>query len=181
MLCVVLILWILVFTLSLVSDAPTSSKMVLHFTTQTQYQVQSSFLQDVVVRLCPVIVHSICIPNSCIFLIAKTGLLRCCLYILWWRTGADGQQEAKARLVHQGFRDPDALAGRLETKSPPASWLVRQALLTIDATEDWQIAVAEVQTAFSPKYGKGTGLVHRVARTRRSTAGQCWTLPTYRT
>ena len=37
----------------------------LHFTTQTQHQVQSSFLLDVVVRLCPVIVHSICIPNSC--------------------------------------------------------------------------------------------------------------------
>ena len=52
----------------------------LHFTTHTQYQVQSSFLLDVVVRLCPVIVNSICIPNSCIFHIAKTGLLRCCLY-----------------------------------------------------------------------------------------------------
>ena len=52
----------------------------LHFTTQTQHQVQCSFLLDVVVRLCPVIVHSICIPNSCIFLIANTGLLRCCLY-----------------------------------------------------------------------------------------------------
>ena len=52
----------------------------LHFTTHTQCQVQSSFLLDVVVQLCPVIVHSICIPNSCIFHIAKTGLLRCCLY-----------------------------------------------------------------------------------------------------
>ena len=31
----------------------------LHFTTQTQHQVQSSILLDVVVRLCPVIVHSI--------------------------------------------------------------------------------------------------------------------------
>ena len=31
-------------------------------------------------RLCLVIVNSICIPNSCIFHIAKTGLLRCCLY-----------------------------------------------------------------------------------------------------
>ena len=54
----------------------------LHFTTQTQHQVQSSFLLDVVVRRCPVIVHSICIPNSCIFHIAKTGLLRCCLCTL---------------------------------------------------------------------------------------------------
>ena len=52
----------------------------LHFATQTQHQVQSSFLLDVVVRLCPVIVHSLCIPNSCIFLISTTGLLRCCLY-----------------------------------------------------------------------------------------------------
>ena len=30
--------------------------------------------------LVAVIVHSICIPNSCIFHIAKTGHLRCCLY-----------------------------------------------------------------------------------------------------
>ena len=52
----------------------------LHFTTQTQHQMQSSFLLDVGVRLRPVIVHSICVPNSCIFLIAKTSLLRCCLY-----------------------------------------------------------------------------------------------------
>ena len=45
MLCFVLILWILVFTSSLVSDASTSSKMVfrqLHFTTHTQHQVQNS-------------------------------------------------------------------------------------------------------------------------------------------
>ena len=52
----------------------------LHFTTQTQHQVQSSFVLDVVVRLGPVIVNSICIPNTCTFHIAKMGLLRCCLY-----------------------------------------------------------------------------------------------------
>ena len=52
----------------------------LHFTTHTRRQVQSSFLLDVVVRLCPVIVNSICIPDSCMFHIAKTDLLRCCLY-----------------------------------------------------------------------------------------------------
>ena len=55
----------------------------LRFTTQTQHQAQNAFLLDVVVRLCPVIVHSICITNSCIFLISKTGLLRCCLYTFW--------------------------------------------------------------------------------------------------
>ena len=39
----------------------------LQITTQAQNQVQSSFLLDVAVRLCPVIVHSICIPNSSLF------------------------------------------------------------------------------------------------------------------
>ena len=52
------------------------------FTTHTQYQVQSSFLRDVVVRLCPVIVHLVCIPNSCALHIEKMSLLRCCLYSL---------------------------------------------------------------------------------------------------
>ena len=37
-----------------------------------------SFLLDVVVRLCPVIVNSDCSPNSCIFHIVITGPLRCC-------------------------------------------------------------------------------------------------------
>ena len=38
------------------------------------------FVLCFVLILCFVIVHSICIPNSCIFHVAKTGLLRCCLY-----------------------------------------------------------------------------------------------------
>ena len=71
MLCFVLFLWILAFTLSLVSDTSTSSRKVLFINCisprTAQYQVQSSFLLVVVVRRCPVIVHSICIPNSCIF------------------------------------------------------------------------------------------------------------------
>ena len=50
-----------------------SFKRQLHFTTHTQFQVLSSSLLDVVVRLCPVIVNSICIPKSCIFHIAKNG------------------------------------------------------------------------------------------------------------
>ena len=53
----------------------------LNFTTHTQFQVQSSFLLDVAVRLGPVIVNSYRIPNSCMFHIAKTGPLRCCLYM----------------------------------------------------------------------------------------------------
>ena len=46
----------------------------------TQFQVQSSFLLDVVVQLCLVIANSHCVPNSCMFHIATTGPLRCCLY-----------------------------------------------------------------------------------------------------
>ena len=59
-------------------------------------------------------------------------------FILMWRTGAAGQQEAS--VVLHGFRDRDALSGRLKTNS--------QTLLTIAATEDWPIAVADVRTAY---------------------------------
>ena len=45
----------------------------LHVTTHTQHQVQSSFLLDVVVRLCPVIVNSIGIQNSCIISHRENG------------------------------------------------------------------------------------------------------------
>ena len=42
-------------------------------------------------------------------------------FLLKWRVGADGKSEAKARLVLQGFNDPDALAGELATSSPTAT------------------------------------------------------------
>ena len=69
---------ILVFTLSLVSDVSPFNRKVLYVNLipNTSY-----FLLDVVVRLCPVIVNSNCIPNSCMFHIAKTGPSRCCLHI----------------------------------------------------------------------------------------------------
>ena len=72
------VLWVLVVTLSLVSCV-----LSLGFTTQAQYQVQSSSLLDFVVQLCTcsqtlysVIVNFILL-HTCI---AKTGHLRCCLY-----------------------------------------------------------------------------------------------------
>ena len=61
----------------------------LHFTTHTRYQVQRPFLLDVVVRLCRVIVQSICFPNFLHIFIAKTGLLRCCLYTSSFLTFSD--------------------------------------------------------------------------------------------
>ncbi len=48
----------------------------------------------------------------------------------------------------QGFKDPDALEGKLETSAPTASRLARQTLLTIAATEGWIVSGADVQTAF---------------------------------
>ena len=83
---VLMFLWILAFTLSLVSDVSPFSMKVLYVNCisprirNTKYK--SSFLLDVAVRLCPVIVNSICIPNSRMFHIAKTGLLGCCVYTL---------------------------------------------------------------------------------------------------
>ena len=53
-----------------------------HFTANTQFQAQSFIFLNMVVRLCLVIINSICIPKFCIFCIAKTGPLRCCLYTL---------------------------------------------------------------------------------------------------
>ena len=47
-------------------------------------------------------------------------------FILKWRNDEHGKPEAKARLVLQGFRDPDALEGKLETSSPTATRLARQ-------------------------------------------------------
>ena len=98
---------ILVFTLSLVSDV-----LPFSFTTHTQFQVQSSFLLDVVVRLCPVIVNSNCIPNSCILHIAKTGPLRCCPYRLRRPNGViqvDGNPSAwrSGRWIHRQCFQPD--------------------------------------------------------------------------
>ena len=74
MLCFVLMfLWILVFTLSLVLDVNMISPRIRNSKNKVL------FFWDVVVRLRPVIVHSIGIPNSCIFHIAKTGFVRFCL------------------------------------------------------------------------------------------------------
>ena len=69
-------------------------------------------------------------------------------FTLKWRTGKDGSKRHKARLVPQACPDPDPPAGRLDTNSPTTSLLARQILLTIATTEDWPIAMADVQTAY---------------------------------
>ena len=69
-------------------------------------------------------------------------------FLLKWRTGEGGQPDAKARLVLQGFRDPDALEGKLETSSPTATRMARQMLFSIASVSDWSLYVADAATAF---------------------------------
>ena len=50
-------------------------------------------------------------------------------FVLTWKQGDNGKHVAKARLVIQGYNDPDALAGKLEVSSPTGTRLAIQILL----------------------------------------------------
>ena len=76
-------------------------------------------------------------------------------WVLAWRTGAGGEQRAKARLVLQGFNDPDLLEGKLETSSPTLCRTARQTLLAIACNENWEKWVSDVATV-SPTLGKAS-------------------------
>ena len=52
-------------------------------------------------------------------------------FVLKWTMDQKGNPRAKARLVLQGFSDPDLLQGSLETSSPALSRISRQMLLAI--------------------------------------------------
>ena len=69
-------------------------------------------------------------------------------FVLTWRKDDDGRAEAKARLVIQGYNDPDALAGNLETNSPTGTRTARQFLLHEASVRHWDIESADVKTAF---------------------------------
>ena len=58
------------------------------------------------------------------------------------------EPQDKARLVLQGFSDPDLLRGALETSSPTLSRISRQILLAISINEGWSKFTADVNTAF---------------------------------
>ena len=69
-------------------------------------------------------------------------------FILKWGKHADGTPRAKARLITQGFRDPDALAGALTTESPTLSRLSRNYILAIACMNGWTTFSADISTAF---------------------------------
>ena len=69
-------------------------------------------------------------------------------FVLKWVTDQKGNPRAKARLVLQGFSDPDLLQGSLETSSPTLSRISRQVLLAVAVNEGWSKFTADVSTAF---------------------------------
>ncbi|CAE7846298.1 TY5A [Symbiodinium microadriaticum] len=69
-------------------------------------------------------------------------------FILKWSKNPDGTPRAKARLIIQGFRDPDALAGLVDSTSPTLSRLGRTTLFSLTTLKQWSTFVADVSTAF---------------------------------
>ena len=69
-------------------------------------------------------------------------------FILKWSTNADGSPRAKARLITQGFRDPDALSGALRTNSPTLTRMSRGMILSISSLMSWTTFTSDISTAF---------------------------------
>ena len=69
-------------------------------------------------------------------------------FILNWKKNEDGTPRAKARLVVQGFKDPDALGGTLSTASPTLTRLSRNYILTVATMMGMTIFTSDISTAF---------------------------------
>ena len=65
-------------------------------------------------------------------------------FILKWSKWPSGLPRAKARFITQGFRDPDALAGKINTESPTLSRISRNYILTVAATKQWTALTADI-------------------------------------
>ena len=69
-------------------------------------------------------------------------------FILNWKKNDDGTPRAKARLIRQGFRDPDALNGSLATTSPTLTRISRSMILCLTAMLGFCPFTADITTAF---------------------------------
>ena len=69
-------------------------------------------------------------------------------FILKWSKWPNGEPRAKARLITQGFRDPDALNGVVTTSSPTLSRLAKNFMLNVAATMGWRVFSSDVATVF---------------------------------
>ena len=69
-------------------------------------------------------------------------------FILTWKKNEDGTPRAKARLITQGFKDPDALSGALTTNAPTLTRLARGMILSICQLYSWKMFTSDITTAF---------------------------------
>ena len=69
-------------------------------------------------------------------------------FILKWSKWPNGDPRAKARLITQGFRDPDAWSGQLSTDAPTLSRMGRNYIMSLAANTGWSTFSADVSTAF---------------------------------
>ena len=79
---------------------------------------------------------------------APEGRVLSAHFILKWSTNEDGSPRAKARLIVQGFRDPDALAGQLRTNSPTLTRLARGFILSVAQICGFTMFSSDISTAF---------------------------------
>ena len=61
-------------------------------------------------------------------------------FLLSSEKNSDGTPRAKARLIVQGFRDPDAFGGSLSTASPTLTRLSRNFIMAIAAMQNFQLS-----------------------------------------
>ena len=69
-------------------------------------------------------------------------------FILKWSKWPDGSPRAKARLITQGFRDPDALEGKIATESPTLGRLGRNFIMSVASNNGWSLFCSDISTAF---------------------------------
>eukprot|EP00435_Cladocopium_sp_Y103_P032566 s1782_g8.t1 len=69
-------------------------------------------------------------------------------FILTWKKHENGAPRAKARLVVQGFRDPDAHLGNLSTASPTLTRSSRNYIMSIATMLGMTLFTSDISTAF---------------------------------
>ncbi|CAE7928185.1 GIP [Symbiodinium necroappetens] len=79
---------------------------------------------------------------------APAGRILKAHFILKWGKHPDGSPRAKARLITQGFKDPDALNGLVDRTSPTLTRLARHCMLSLAATLGWDVSTGDITTAF---------------------------------
>ena len=90
---------------------------------------------------------------------APSGRILKAHFILKWSKNPDGSPRAKARLITQNFKDPDALGGLVDRTAPTLTRLSRHTLLSLAANLGWGAATGDISTAFLQ------GKEHSTART----------------